>query len=105
MTVRNELVRRLVHVATVRLAGEVIGLTFFAFDNTVAFVVPPHTTVTNRYSIPLVGLNGQATGLIEGSVVGPRPRPAGGRFPGPGGGRARRQLPPCTACSVSGWPC
>ncbi len=57
-----------VHVATVRLGGVVMGLTFFAFDNSVAFAVSPHSTVTNRYSIPLVGLNGQATGLIQGSL-------------------------------------
>jgi hypothetical protein len=67
VTVRNNSSTTL-HVATVRLAGEVVGLTFFAFDNSVAFAVPAHTTVTNRYSIPLVGLNGQATGLIEGSL-------------------------------------
>jgi len=57
-----------VHIATVRLSGEVMGLTFFAFNNSVAFSVPPHRTVTNRYSIPLVGLSGQATGLINGSL-------------------------------------
>ena len=57
-----------VHVATVRLSGEVIGLTFFAFDNSVAFTVPPFHSATNRYSIPLVGLSGQATGLIVGSL-------------------------------------
>ena len=57
-----------VHVATVRLSGEVIGLTFFAFDNSVAFTVPPSSSATNRFSIPLVGLSGQATGLIDGSL-------------------------------------
>jgi hypothetical protein len=67
VTVHNE-TSSSVHVATVRLSGEVIGLTFFAFDNSVAFTVPPYHSVTNRYSIPLVGLNGQATGLIDGSL-------------------------------------
>jgi hypothetical protein len=67
LTVRNNSSHP-VHVATVRLAGEVIGLTFFAFNNSVAFSVPPHRTVTNRYSIPLVGLSGQATGLVNGSL-------------------------------------
>jgi hypothetical protein len=57
-----------VHVATVRMSGEVIGLTFFSFDNSVAFTVPPFHSATTRYSIPLVGLNGQATGLIDSSL-------------------------------------
>jgi hypothetical protein len=67
LTVHNHSSRP-VRVATVRLSGEVMGLTFFAFDNSVAFTVPAFHSVTNRYSIPLVGLNGQATGLVDGSL-------------------------------------
>jgi hypothetical protein len=67
VTVDNHTARP-VQVGTVRLSGEVIGLTFFAFDNSVAFTVPPFHSATNRYSIPLVGLSGQATGLINGSL-------------------------------------
>ena len=93
-----------IHVATVRLAGVVIGLTFFAFDNSVAFAVPPHTTVTNRYSIPLVGLNGQATGLIQGSlsVLDPGQQVVASQ------GMVvdvRGRSAPCTACSVWWSPC
>lgn len=67
LTVRNGTARP-VRVATIRLSGQVMGLTFFAFDNSVAFTVPAFHSVTNRYSIPLVGLNGQATGLVNGSL-------------------------------------
>jgi len=57
-----------VHVAAVRLSGQVVDLTFFAFDTTVAFSVGPGRTVTNFYSLPLIGLSGQATGLVDGSL-------------------------------------
>ena len=67
LTVQNHSSRP-VRIATVRLSGQVMGLTFFAFDNSVAFTVPPFRSVTSRYSIPLVGLNGQATGLLNGSL-------------------------------------
>jgi hypothetical protein len=67
LTVHNHS-QRPVSVASVSLSGEVIGLKFFAFDNSVAFTVPPQRSVTNRYAIPLVGLSGQATGLVNGSL-------------------------------------
>lgn len=60
---------RAVEVRTVRLDGHVMGLTFFAYDTSVAFTVAPGTTETRTFSIDLVGLGGQATGLIRGSVA------------------------------------
>ncbi len=72
VTIHNETDTSL-HVATVRLAGQVMGLTFFAYDTTVEVVVPPGRTVTHRYALGLLGLNGQATGLIQSSlaILGP----------------------------------
>lgn len=75
VTIHNETGGTL-HVTTVRLAGQVMGLTFFAYDTTVAITVPAGRTVTRRYALDLVGLNGQATGLIQGSlsILGPGQR-------------------------------
>ena len=58
-----------VEVATVRLQGQVIALTFFAYDTSVGVVVPPGGIETRTFVIDLIGLGGQATGLIEGSVA------------------------------------
>lgn len=58
-----------VEVRTVRLQGEVMGLTFFAYDTSVSFTVAPNTTEARSFALDLVGLGGQATGLIRGSVA------------------------------------
>ena len=58
-----------VQVRTVRLQGEVMGLTFFAYDTSVSFTVAPGTTEDRSFALDLVGLKGQATGLIRGSVA------------------------------------
>lgn len=55
-------------VRTVRLRGEVMALTFFAYDTSVDFVVASGATETRTFEIDLVGLDGQATGLIQGTV-------------------------------------
>jgi hypothetical protein len=60
---------RAVEVRTVRLDGHVMGLTFFAYDTSVAFTVAPGATEARTFSLDLVGLGGQATGLIRGSVA------------------------------------
>ena len=57
-----------VEVRAIRLRGEVMALTFFAYDTSVGVVVAPGTTETRTFEIDLVGLGGQATGLIQGSV-------------------------------------
>lgn len=58
-----------VEVATVRLQGQVMALTFFAYDTSVGMTVRPGATETRTFVIDLVGLGGQATGLIQGSVA------------------------------------
>ena len=58
-----------VEIRTVRLQGEVMALTFFAYDTSVNFTVAPGATETRTFELDLVGLGGQATGLIQGSVA------------------------------------
>ena len=58
-----------IEVRTVRLEGEVMALTFFAYDTSVAFAVAPGTTEVRTFALDLVGLGGQATGLIRGAVA------------------------------------
>ncbi|MGH9224180.1 MAG: hypothetical protein ACRD2W_10465 [Acidimicrobiales bacterium] len=57
-----------IDVRMVRLEGEVLALTFFAYDTSVFFSVAPGETTSRSFSLDLVGLGGQATGLIRGSV-------------------------------------
>lgn len=59
---------RTINVRTVRLAGNVIGLTFFAYDTTVRMRVTPGETEERQFEMDLVGLTGQAVGLIPSSV-------------------------------------
>jgi hypothetical protein len=56
-------------VGAIRFEGRVMGLTFFAYDTRVGLDVPAHGTATRRYPLDLVGLEGQATGLIPARVV------------------------------------
>jgi hypothetical protein len=55
---------RTLDVRTVQLQGQVLGLTFFAFNTSVGLDVAPDSSGTLRYNLDLSGLNGQATGLI-----------------------------------------
>jgi hypothetical protein len=57
-----------IEVRTFRLEGRVMALTFFAYDTAVGMPVGPGTTETRRFALDLVGIDGQATGLIRGSV-------------------------------------
>src|SRR5205085_12116046 len=57
-----------VDVRIVRLEGKVVGLTFFAYDTAVAMTVAPGAKGSRRFPLDLGGLDGQATGLIPGSV-------------------------------------
>lgn len=55
-------------VNTVRLEGRVAGLTFFAYDTSVDLTVGPRQSTSLQYVLDLGGLQGQATGLIPGSI-------------------------------------
>lgn len=57
-----------VDVRIVRLEGKVVGLTFFAYDTAVGLRVGPGQSGSRRFLLDLGGLDGQATGLIPGSV-------------------------------------
>lgn len=59
---------RPIDIRIVRLEGKVVGLTFFAYDTAVALTVAPGATGSRRFPLDLGGLDGQATGLIPGSV-------------------------------------
>jgi hypothetical protein len=60
---------REVDVRTVRLTGTALGLTFFAYDTSVALTVPPGETATQRFSLDLTDLDGQVTGLLPARVA------------------------------------
>jgi len=55
-------------VRSVNLNGKVMGLTFFSFETRIDLLVSPGVTESRRIGIELVGLNGQATGLLPGSL-------------------------------------
>ncbi len=55
-------------VRIVRLEGRVVGLSFFAYDTAVGLTVPPNSQGSRRFTLDLGGLDGQATGLVPGSV-------------------------------------
>jgi len=57
-----------IDIQEVRLEGQVIGLTFFAYDTAVSIPVAPGATASQRLVLDLSGLSGQATGLIPGAV-------------------------------------
>jgi hypothetical protein len=46
-----------------------MGLTFFSYDTRIGIEVPAGGHATRRYPLDLVGLRGQATGLIPARVV------------------------------------
>src|SRR5205085_11676223 len=51
-------------VRSANLNGRVIGLTFFSFETRIDLVVAPAATETRTFGFELVGLKGQATGLL-----------------------------------------
>jgi len=58
-----------VTVRNVHMSGRVVGLTFFSYATSVHLTVQPGATDTLRYQLDLIGLDGQATGLIGGAVT------------------------------------
>jgi hypothetical protein len=57
-----------VFVRSVRLEGSVLGLTFFNFETVVGLEVDPGATAERAYPLDLIGLEGQATGLIPSEL-------------------------------------
>lgn len=57
-----------VDVGATDLTGHVLGLTFFDYHTSVALTVAPGQTQTLAYTLDLSGLDGQATGLINGAL-------------------------------------
>jgi hypothetical protein len=55
-------------VRSVNLNGRVIGLTFFSFETRIDLTVHPGATETRSFAVELVGLKGQADGLIPGRL-------------------------------------
>jgi len=56
-------------VRTVRLSGTALGLTFFAYDTSVALTVPAGETATQGFTLDLSDLDSQVTGLLPTQVA------------------------------------
>ena len=56
-------------VSTVRFAGKVMGLTFFAYEASADIRVAPGATESRRLTLDLASLKGQATGLLPASIA------------------------------------
>lgn len=59
---------RPITVKAVRLEGRVMGLAFFAYDTSVGMRLAPNSSQERTFELDLVGLRGQATGLIPSAV-------------------------------------
>lgn len=57
-----------VTVTATDLSGHVLGLIFFDYRTSIAVTVPAGATRTVDYALDLAGLDGQATGLINGTL-------------------------------------
>lgn len=57
-----------VKIRSMRLSGEALALTFFAYDTTAPFEVPAHSHVTRTFMLDLADLSGQAIGLLPSTV-------------------------------------
>ncbi|GAA2987942.1 hypothetical protein [Actinokineospora diospyrosa] len=55
-------------VRLVRLSGVALALTFFAYDTTLPFEVPPGSRVTRTFPLDVRDLDGQAIGLLPTTV-------------------------------------
>jgi hypothetical protein len=58
-----------VGVRSVRLEGRVLGLAFYSYTTRVDMQVAPGASDERRFAIDLLGLDGQATGLIPSQAV------------------------------------
>ncbi|MBP2325286.1 hypothetical protein JOF56_005671 [Kibdelosporangium banguiense] len=59
---------KLVAIRSVRVSGVALALTFFAYDTTVPFEVPPGQTVTRTLVMDFADLEGQAIGLLPTTI-------------------------------------
>jgi hypothetical protein len=57
-----------VHVATVRLQGEVLDLPLFSYDTAVGLSVPPGRTKSLLFDVNMTGIGSQATGLVGSTI-------------------------------------
>jgi len=57
------------HISTVRLEGQVVGLPLFSFDTGVNLVVPPGQTKSLTFPVILTSVGSQATGLIVATIT------------------------------------
>jgi hypothetical protein len=55
-------------VRSVRLRSEVFGLTFLAYETRVDMQVAPGETAERSFQLELLGLKGQATGLLPARI-------------------------------------
>jgi hypothetical protein len=67
LTVTNHS-NRPVTVRSVNLSGHVMGLTFYSFETEIGLVVAPGATDSRTFAIQLLGLKGQATGLLPSGL-------------------------------------
>ncbi|WP_313888366.1 hypothetical protein [Lentzea alba] len=67
ITVRNN-TNTVQRVKTVRISGTALALTFFTYDTTVPFDVPPKTSETRSFPLEPTDLGSQALGLLPVTV-------------------------------------
>lgn len=67
ITVRNN-TNTVQRVKTVRISGTALALTFFTYDTTVPFDVPPKSSETRSFPLEPTDLGSQALGLLPVSV-------------------------------------
>jgi len=60
--------RRAVHVRTVRLHGDVLGLTFFDYTTRVDLSLPAGRSGTKQFALDLSTLSSEATGLLPARI-------------------------------------
>lgn len=60
---------RSIVVRSARVEGRVIGLTFFSYETALEVRIPARKATSVRFNIDLVGLRGQATGLLPARLT------------------------------------
>ena len=65
------------HISTVRVEGQVVGLPLFSFDTGVNLIVPPGKTTSLTFPVTLTSVGSQATGLVVATITLLGPNGAG----------------------------